>query len=476
MVNPKKPEKLSIFSQLFLFVFFLTATGVVGFYTMQANYPQTFGIFFPTTNFLTFLHLSTTDFAKALGQTDMASYVRFANFLMEKNYAQLPYYLKTWPPALPFIIIVISKLTGITAYPLKMFLLNVITWSLAFLFVYHSLINAKNTLLRILLSLLPLILASFRLWIFGDGLFLTESISLPLFVIATCLFLRWLESQQLSPLLGMTATFFVLAFFRDYLQTFASFLIIMLALWILWCNVKLFWRNNKTSYKIHALVLRNEILKKNNKNLIIASIVFLLLLLPWRIYLYQHTGSMSWGHQGVIWQNFWDPTFFTYYKDGTIPCLIEPKICNILYQYNIKPFPYTNYEFYRNLSLMTLLTHPLQWYGIKIRYFHVFWFGTSITPTFHSWHDLLTKHLELLLEGVLIFFVGIIALLGCYYYQRKTHDFFYKGLTIFTFLFIIFNFLVFSIYHFEPRYSLYLRIYFLYLPCWVWFGHKKPAT
>jgi hypothetical protein len=199
--------------------------------------------------------------------------------------------------------------------------------------------------------------------------------------------------------------------------------------------------------------------------LLLAVATFIVLLLPWRLYTFKYLHSFSWQHSNSTWVQFWTPdsALPPYFPTINVACHLEPKICDILYQNNIKK-DNVNTKFYYGLTLMTFMRHPFGWYAEKAKYFNIFWFGGSFYT--YSWHDLLAQSKGVFIEGVLAIVAGFTTILAMYFMWRRENSPEFKGLFLFSLLFLIYNFMLFSLLHYEPRYSLFLRLYFIYLPVW----------
>jgi hypothetical protein len=447
-----------VLTHLGLYTLFLFVCLISAFYFGTQHY-----LFLPSEearlavpSFQDFLNLPASAIVKYFGFMDAASYIKAAVFFSLHGYFEA-WTSNAWPPGQALFIAAIFKLSGGFNYPLKMLWIAIISWSFAFTFVYHTLDNHQNIFVKILLTFAPLYFHFFHAWIFDYGLLLSENVSLPLFVIAFCLFVQWLKNHKIAYIVSAAVILSILAYFRGYFEILGRFLVAVILIYLI---VRLI--------KGYFVTSEKKILTPELLSILLSLLVFNLLLIPWRIYQFHHTGSFSWqGLTSSIWYDFWLPQ--TPYADSNIPCLIHPDWCQFLHTQDItaKTQLFSD-EFYRTLTLATFMTHALSWYFIKIKFFNVFWFGDSNTPI--PWTNLLHRPI-MLFEGILIFFSGIVLFtLNSFLWMKKRLSLQKKYLFQLIFLFLIFNILLFTFFHYEPRYSLYLQVLLIYWPLWFFFG------
>ncbi len=435
---------------------------------------QLTSLYFPTSlkvySFGQFIHLDVNQFLAAFPppEIDMMSYITQAKYILIKGYFN-PAFINTWPPGEPLVIAALIKLTGMNDYPLKMIIINALVWSLAMVVLFNTLSEYKNVFVRFFLVLLPFYFPSFTDWIFGPGLFMSELISIPLFLIAICYLVRWFKTDRRQDLIAFAIFFAIIAYFRGYFEIFSNFLILLLILTALitvgWIYLKTRIRQPHLKIKSTVKLMQNQwpvLFSEKSKTIVISILVFCVALLPWRIYHHHVDGTYAWQNlSSYIWWVFWGPRN-SYFIDINLACQILPNICKALIDYTAKN-PWTiTISFYRNLTLMVLITHPIKWYALKLFYFNRFWFGGGLYV--YSWFQLLHYKFCYLIEGFSILIFGLMGMsLNIYYYLRyRTEQL--GGLLFFSLSFILFNIVLFSIFHYEPRYSLYLRMYFLYYP------------
>ena len=112
------------------------------------------------------------------------------------------------------------------------------------------------------------------------------------------------------------------------------------------------------------------------------------------------------------------------------PCHVSPSVCHSLDEYDPKKNK-LGYSFYKELALITFVLHPIDWYRYKGRFFSELWFGHKA----RGWARV---------EGTTVALMGIVFAIG----------------------FLLFNIAVFTFLHFEWRYSIFLRVFFVMLPWW----------
>jgi len=474
-------EIKQVINKISIYILFLLITLFCAHYFGQINYPKfahdtqlmTSGY----TSFKSFLQMSAQQMVEHFGPGDPASYIKSAMFFSQNGYF-LEGFAVLWPPGQALTVLLIFKLFGQLSYPLKMFYLSIAIWSLAFTFVYYSLTRIKNILLKIVISLSPFYFLSFQTWIFGYSLILSENLSLPLFVIGLCYIVRWCQYKKLINLIAASIVFAILAYYRGYFEIFSRIVIIFTLFHLFYITGKtiLFKKiqNTNLSYK---QILKNitsgskEIYSAKLRAVIIGLLIFSSLLIPWRIYMFKHFHTIAWQNMAYAWVLFWskDPQMY-----GTMnnACLVEPRWCDFLYTYDIKDHHGTllGAKFYAMATIDTLLLHPIKWYTQKVKYFNGFWFGeNSSSPT---WSMLLTDYKLLFFQNSIILLAGIVSIFYSLI-RWKTLSEEKKDFLTFANLFVFFNFVLFTFFHFEQRYSLYLQLLFIYLPFWLFLGFKK---
>jgi hypothetical protein len=476
--NVHSLKKIS--NNFLLFAIFFVLLLIIGFLSQYHFYQYNF--FFKTLapSYLDFLRSLVPELIKKFGSSDNGTYLNMALHFSEFGKFP-PYLILGWPPGFPFLLAMLAKLTGIAAFPLKMMILICALWSAALVTIYRTLPTTYSVGLKILLVFLPFYLVSFRSWIFGFWIFFSEEFALPLFVIAVCLFIFWLRTNKTLYLISFAICMALLAYLRGFFESLGNFLICLLILTIIvqfvWqFIVKKIERRNSTVWQClrQSWDARKNIFTSRYRACLIASLIFIILLSPWRIHNRLISNTYAWlPTGGYNWLLLWTPSdkFHPMYREAAPnpPCHLKPKICQILYTNDVSlvnPY-FQDIKFYRNLSIMTALSYPLRWYGYKLKYINGFWFGFGAT----SWQQLIKSEPWLFIEGLLIFVVGAGTIIfGITQWENLTFE--QRGILSFTLLFLIFNIIVFTFVHYEPRYSLFLRLLFWYLPVWI-FANKK---
>ena len=183
--------------------------------------------------------------------------------------------------------------------------------------------------------------------------------------------------------------------------------------------------------------------------------IFSALLIPWRIANLQRGTSLAWLHADYFWGNAWKPdnSLHKMYALSGIntPCHVSPSVCHSLDEYDPKKNK-LGYSFYKELALITFLLHPIDWYRYKGRFFSELWFGHK--P--RGWARV---------EGTTIALMGIAGFI-ILFWKKRAHSPRSVYFLVFAIGFLLFNIAVFTFLHFEWRYSIFLRVFFVMLPCW----------
>lgn len=468
--------------KFFLFLLYLAIVFPVAFISARERYYNLLqSLPFHTQYFTDYLNLSASEFSNAVGVLDMGSYIKAAQFFMLHGSFQ-QWTLKSWPVGQPLFLALIFDLFGESHYPLTMLIFSIPLWSLTLFFVYNSLSDINNLSIRFILSLSPLYFETIRDYIFGAELFMSEAITIPLFIISICFFLKWLQHHERRYLIIMAFLVAISAYFRGYFEVFGNFtacliLTMFLLKIISECTVKKIRRpTSNLQDELRNVFKNNVITNGRSKDILIAVLVFVVTLLPGRVYNYIYLNSFSWlQYSSLVWTDFWQPDRILNIPSNqtyNVACHIYPKICEILSKHDLA-FGSFDPRFYRDLTLITLLQHPFMWYAAKLKYFNVFWFGDFTRSL--SWLDLITNDKWKLFEGVVVMFLGISSTIWSGFHVRRGQSLQIKGLFLFSLLFCFFNVCLFTFFHYEGRYSLYLRIFFIYLPIWNYAFYLQTA-
>ena len=428
-----------------LFVLFFLVNMLIGLPFLKEFYESTFSAFSSLPSFHAFLHMTVLAFTKAVHLSDMDSYASNALYF-SKHHSFMHWMLNLWPPGESFMLFLVLSVTGGYHYPLTMFIVGVTLWSIVFVVVYYSLFNIKNVVLKIIISGMPLYFLIFCRYAFGSNLFMAEGPSLPLFVIMACFLIKYLQFNKMRDMVITAVLLGILAYFRGYFELFGMFLLIIFIGVLIITKIK-----------------KEPVWNQRTRIFAIGLFVFNMVLLPWRLHNFHEDHSLSWQHlEAGTWLGFWDPA--NPWPTGNIPCHIKPDWCQFFYKKDIKaPNPIFSANFYRNNTLMVYIEHPIKWYGQKIRHFNDFWIDGKQVG----------RALYLFPEGVLTLLMGFSSIIiGCFFWRNKllpqAHVF-----SQFCLGFVLFNMGLFTFFHYETRYSLYLQVLFMYLPFWLVGGFKK---
>jgi hypothetical protein len=428
--------------------------------------------------FHSYLMLSAQRIVDIFGESDPATYIKSAFFFSSHGYF-LNEFAILWPPGQALTILGIVKLFGESAYPLKMLILSTIFWPIALTQLYYSWTKIQYSILKFVLSLLPMFLLSFQTWLFGYNLILSENLTLPLFISAICFILQWIREKKYIYLIASAIIFAVMSYYRGYFEVFSRFIMVFVIIYFAYISFKniYFQKLGSPTLSTFAAVKYTAANFKffyspKLRTIIAALLVFSVLLIPWRIYMFNHFHSFSWQNLNYSWALLWDKSA-TSFSTANIGCLVDPKWCDFFYEHDIKNFHGTllGGKFYAIMTLGAFLLHPLEWYTIKLHAFNHFWYGGNLgAPT---WSELLNNYKVLFIENTLVLLAGLSTLIiGKLRWKKLSVP--KKDFMLFSFLFVLFNFVLFTFFHFEPRYSLYLQLFFIYLPFWLLFSCEIP--
>ena len=103
--------------------------------------------------------------------------------------------------------------------------------------------------------------------------------------------------------------------------------------------------------------------------------------------------------------------------------------------------------------MMTFLTRPVTWYKNKLQYLDNLWYG-------NDWKSEAMNKTLRFLQGVVIFLSAAFYYIYYLVKWRKTEKS-YRDLYIASLVFLIFNVMLFTMLHFEMRYSIFLKLVFI---------------
>lgn len=173
--------------------------------------------------------------------------------------------------------------------------------------------------------------------------------------------------------------------------------------------------------------------------------VAFMLMLPWRIHnlIYDHRLSWSIGVDFEI-HTTWvqrEPDFWYSRYGGTVGCLTDPVTCQQFNERGLENVPMKEKAI---AYARALLTHPLKWYGIKLKAFYLQWMADYNGETEPGSPLRLFRHFLLLMLVLLP-----LHAVWRYYQHRTLRDagFCWAAVTLGGYLFVMLTFA-----HIEPRY------------------------
>jgi hypothetical protein len=357
----------------------------------------------------------------------------------------------------------------------------VVAWALACTALLHATRRIGPAWARFALALAPFAFDGVRGWVFGYGMFGAEGLSLPLFVAALALFVLWLRTDERRVLLTTAVLFALLAYIRSYFEILGNFAIAAL---VFYAMVKLTYlilverilSPGLRSREIAArLASGGSLFTPRLKAGLSAGVLFVVLLLPWRLYNLERGAPFSWTSTDQAWAAQWRPDAdYPVYKFPAIntPCHIAEDLCRQLHPLQHQDTwatPRLGATFYKTLSVYVMLRHPLDWVKDKLRYSYAFWFGPVRGRVIgddwrHEWRLLVSRDWRYFAEGILTLMVGV-GTLSWMSGSRRLHRAMPGRIFLAAaWLFVAANAVIFAFVHFEARYSLFIRVFFLYLP------------
>jgi hypothetical protein len=187
------------------------------------------------------------------------------------------------------------------------------------------------------------------------------------------------------------------------------------------------------------------------------------LLLPWIVVLKIEGKPFAWTVTDQAWAAQWRNELPSFLVSLNTPCMVEKDICEQLmpFQYSdIWASPKLGSDFYKRLSIVTFVSHPLLWYGEKAKWFEHFWFDdyeimqkktvSKLTRAMQS-----VGYMQSVGVLLIILYLALLAVARCA--NNISHHMPLLKNNGYHFLFLIFvtyNVMVFTFVHFEARYSI----------------------
>ena len=414
------------------------------------------------------LSLSATDVAKWAGERDVGTYIRAAKDYIETGTYEI-YVKDLWPPGQVYYIILLIYLTGEQYFPLKYLATSVTMWLVVFMIVTNILSRKRPYIGIPFIVMIPLFFTDIREYIFGYGVLGSQMLTMPLYVLLFFMLLLY-NSKHEKKAYQLTIAILLasLAYIRGYFEVFGNFLTFLLILYlaaIFFKRLFLLTVISETKYTFNEIknILwsrKNQFFGTKIRSITTILIIFMLLLLPWRINNLVRRGSMSWLNIDYYWSHVWksDDEIHPLFRQSAITnaCHTDPTLCKILASYENKNGKENiPYELYYKLTITTFISKPILWYKNKLSFIDTFWFGDS-------WQKIFESNKRIFFELLIIVFSPMIFYV-LYLLKWKDMDSDYKTIYLFSLTFVIFNIVLFSILHFEKRYSIFLKLTFLFM-------------
>jgi hypothetical protein len=194
----------------------------------------------------------------------------------------------------------------------------------------------------------------------------------------------------------------------------------------------------------HALKLAGVIL-----------VTALILLVPWKVRNLAVLGDFSLRVCEGDYAKYWSYDMPRYLIAGDSGCLANPDLCAIL---NTRIASLTA-DLGRRLTLFAIVFSPRAYFAEKLKHFPEFWVGTP-------WGQIGSRNNAFLLEGSISLLAGTIGLVWALRnaFRRRGPITLFAG---FFLGFVLANLLIFSVLHFEYRYSVPIRLFFFFSPWWM---------
>jgi hypothetical protein len=189
----------------------------------------------------------------------------------------------------------------------------------------------------------------------------------------------------------------------------------------------------------------------------LAFLVFAAVLEPWRIYKFTRTGTSAIVSAPLKYSYYrsWEPEALvpSYYKAGNAPCLVSPQLCKVVWE-NMDALSDENV---RDLAIMTVVAHPLEFAWVKLRMFNWLWFG-------REWGYVFLEKPWMAAEGLLLLGLGGLGVARLLSSWRNGRSIEGAVALLMVGLFILINAAVFGALTYEWRYSQALRTLAFLLP------------
>ncbi len=380
------------------------------------------------------------------------------------------YYLHYWAPGFPLLIALITSLTGEAHYFAKVFFLDIVLWTASLTYIFHLLTIPKNKIIRFFMLASIWLLPNFRGWSLGYGYLLSESTSHAIVLAGLVLLAKSILEGNTKKiyhamiLLGIAANFRAVL---DFSFSFTSYILLgiftlfMFYRWIERTTAERglnFFQYLKSSFKTNPP--SND--RAGFKIFIFSFLILNGLTLPWKTvnFIHCHQYAFSCGGADLEWQTFhWSkeeeyPEMYRGWLRGADPaCYADPGLCEIVKQNHPLIDPWL-----MQFSIMTLVKHPFRWMAYKLKNFNWIWTGVAWGNWLDNW--------SIWLEGLLYLVAGALGFALLIRKQPGVSDELQtraNALSLIGLAVIIAYCGIFSFLHYEDRYSLTIRLFFLIL-------------
>lgn len=405
------------------------------------------------------LAATAEDYLRLFPDGDISYQLKFAvDYVRDGSIAA--WVLNLWPPGMPGLYILILKLSGLGSFPLKIITLATLFYSLASCLVYRSLARGQFSPSLLVICTLPLMCLTFQNSIFLQiNLFSSDFYCFALLAILLSLIFKD-GAKPVRRLTLMAIVLAALAYFRSFYFIFIKLLTVgslfTLVAWGLWTMASRGWR----------ATIKGVVQSKAVASVGVVLLLTWVFLLPWMVILKIEGKPFEWTVTDQAWAGQWRNDLPPFLVGMNTPCILEKDICDQLmpFQYqDIWATPKLGSDFYKRLSIATFVSSPLKWYREKAKWFDHFWFDDyeiyQKKPA-----SQLTRYIQsvgyLQSAGLLAVCLGL-ALLAVVRFVRNVsrrrpllED---NGLYFLFLIFCIYNVMVFTFVHFEPRYSVPLK-------------------
>lgn len=424
--------------------------------------------------------LNKEEIEKSCGVGDCGGYIRYEEGLFNSQSpfrSSLEYYLRAWPPGMPLFIHAIVKVTGDDHYVTKMAVVVGVLYGLAFFLIFYSLSGFGSSVFPFLLILMLLFMETFTLWNLGLGVLYAESKSFPLFlasIAALVLGFRASSSKFMilaGLLMGLSAYF--RAFFGPVGTVFFGGLLLIPISYLRftpWKGVITLIYDKKMNqlFPLFKKAFSEIISPARRRFLVLVSLPFLVFqisLLPWKLHNYYYYNQFVFTNPSdSTWAILWLPPELLpgFVAAGNSACISDPELCAVIKEH---PSDYP-IQSLKKLAIMTFIKHPFRWYGYRLENFHWLWVS-------RPWKINDMTSFFFVAESILY---AILGLAGFVLVRRSWKVEQVRYFSWGVILFCLLNVAIFSLVHFEYRYSGPLRFFFFFFPFWVLSLRKAPEV